>query len=79
MVLRSTWVTFTVVLVNAATPATFRRFHPLDSRQGVTKRPRFHPLFCTKIAMILNFKEGITKCSNELNNKLTRHVSTTNI
>jgi len=32
-----------------------------------------------KVTKIVNFKEGITKCSNELYNILARHVSTTNI
>ena len=73
MVLRSTWVTFTVVLLNAVIPATLRRFHPCDSWQGVTKRPGSHPILCTKVAMILNFNEGITNCSDELNNKLAGH------
>jgi len=56
MVLRSTWVSFTVILLNAVIPATLRRFHPFDSRQDVTKRPGSHHLLCTKTAMMLKPK-----------------------
>jgi hypothetical protein len=64
MDLRSTWVPFTVIILNPIIPATLRRFHPFDSRQDVTKRPGSHTLLCNKIAMMLkaktevNFKSG---------------------
>lgn len=64
MVLRSTWAPFTAILLNEVIPATFRRFHPFDSRQDVTERAGSHPLICTKTAMKLktktevNFKSG---------------------
>ena len=59
MILISTWVPFTVILLNAVISATLRIFHPFDSRQDVTKRPGSYPLLCTKSAMMLKPKTAM--------------------